>query len=73
MDAIETGFSKLPSLQLFNDILPNKERVDFEMHEMHPGCENPFVNNREEDNGKEDEDLKSLTLSLRNLILAKYS
>ena len=54
-DAIETDLSKLPSLDPFNDILPNEEQVDFEIHQMYLEYENPFVNNREDEDGKEDE------------------
>ena len=54
-DAIEIGLSKLPSLDPFNEVLLNEQRVDIEMHKMFPGCENHFVNNREDKEGKEDE------------------
>ena len=47
-DAIEIGLSNFPSLDPFNDILPNEERVDFEIHKMYLVCEKPFVNNQED-------------------------
>ena len=50
-DAIEIGLYKLSSLDPFNDILPNEECLDFEMHQIYPGCGNPFVNNQEDEDG----------------------
>ena len=48
-DAFETVLSKFPSLYPFNDILPNEERIDFEIHKMYPRCKNPFVYYRQDE------------------------